>query len=102
MTGRHGGAATAPAALDARPRLRAEVVARLRAGYSPDQVAAHCGGDAGAGLADAEELFGVFDGDLDRPAGDVARSAPGLALVSVDTQYHRQVMVAVFTVVVAP
>ncbi len=83
--------------LDARPGLRAEVMSRLRAGYSPDG-----GGDAGAGLADAEELFGVFDGDLDRPAGDVARSAPGLALVSVDTQYHRQVMVAVFTVVVAP
>jgi len=27
------------------------------------------------GLADAEELFDVFDGDLDRPAGNVAFDA---------------------------
>jgi len=35
----------------------------------------HGGGDAVAGLADVEELFDVFDGDLDRPAGDVAFDA---------------------------
>src|SRR5215475_2482324 len=34
-------------------------------------------GDAVVGLADAEQLFGVFDADLDRPPGGVAANGLG-------------------------
>lgn len=72
--------------LDTRPGLCAEVVFRLRAGFPRTRSRVHGGGDAVAGLADVEELFDVFDGDLDRPAGGVTSTiCAGLAVVSVDT-----------------